>query len=195
MTATVAPPPRYTPEDLLRMPDGDRYELVDGVLVEQEMSVLSSWVGGQILSLLVQFCREHGLGWVMGADCGYQCFPGEPGKLRKPDVSFISGTRASSSLFEEGYVRIAPDLAVEVISPHDLAYEVEQKVEEYLRAGVRIVWVVNPRTHTVQVYRLDQTVARLHEEDDLDGEDILPGFRCPVREIFPPAEAAAAEPA
>jgi Uma2 family endonuclease len=90
-TAHVTPPPteRYTPEDLLAMPDGDAYELVDGELVERNMGWESTWVAGRILHLLWTFCDNHPLGWLVPADASYQCFSDAPGKVRRPDVSFI----------------------------------------------------------------------------------------------------------
>jgi len=87
----------------------------------------------------------------------------------------------------EGHVRLAPDLVVEVISPNDLAYEIDEKVDEYETAGVKLIWVVNPETKAVRVHRADGAVMVLREKDELDGEDILPGFRCPVAELFLPA--------
>jgi Uma2 family endonuclease len=179
----------YTPEDLLAMPDGDRYELVDGRLVERSMGAESSFIGANLLSLLVVFCKTHGLGWVFGADCGYQCFPGQPGLVRKPDVSFLRSDKLPGGRLPEGHVKVAPDLAVEVLSPNDLVYETDQKVEEYLAAGVPLVWVVHPQSHVVLTYRADGSIQGLRQNDGLSGEGVLPGFRCRVGDIFPPRQA------
>lgn len=181
-TATQA----YTPGDLLAMPDGKDFELVDGNLVEKHVSTLSSWVGGRAFRLLANHVEAHDLGTAWPADNGLQCFPDAPGKVRKPDASFIGRDRYSPDQLSEGFLRIAPDFVVEVNSPNDLAYDVEQKVEEYLRAGVRLVWVIDPPTQTVRVHRADGTAARLRRDDELSGEDVVPGFRCLVRELFPP---------
>ena len=75
------------------------------------------------------------------------------------------------------------------MSPNDLADEVEEKKEEYLRAGVSSVWIVHPRTRTVTIYRADGSVTRLTDSDELCDESVLPGFRCAVAEIFPPPQA------
>ncbi|HTE19506.1 MAG TPA: Uma2 family endonuclease, partial [Armatimonadota bacterium] len=167
---------------------------VDGELVEQDMGAQSSWIAGEILRTVGNFCSRHNLGWVFNADCGYQCFPDARDKVRRPDVSFIARGRLPEDRIPDGHVPVPPDLAVEVVSPHDRFYEVERKVGEYLRAGVRLVWVVNPHERTVQVYRHDDSVSRLSETGELDGEGVLPGFRCPVRELFPPqAQATPAE--
>src|SRR3954453_6795669 len=131
----------YTPEELLNMPNRKDYELVDGHLVERHMGRLSSWVGGQVYFALNAFLRDHQLGWAWPADQGYACFPDAPRKVRKPDVSFIRKERLPDALNSEEYTYIPPDLAVEVISLDDLAYEVETKVLEFLQAGVTLVWV------------------------------------------------------
>ena len=86
---------------------------------------------------------------------------------------------------------IPPDLVVEVVSPNDLAYEIDEKVQEYLDAGVQLVWVVNPALRTVRIYRADGTISGLHESDELSGENIVPGFHCPIANLFPPRPAAA----
>ena len=115
---------------------------------------------------------------------------GESGsKVRRPDVSFIRLGRLPNEELPEGHCPVVPDLAVEVTSPRDTHHEVAEKVEEFLSAGVALVWIVNPKTRTVLVYRKDQpTVSFLHEQDELSGEEVLPGFRCPVRDVFPPAK-------
>jgi Uma2 family endonuclease len=185
--STVTTPTRCTPEDLLRMPDGDRYELVDGQLVEHAMSTWSSYVAGKVYGRLDSFCQANPRGWVLPEGTSYQCFAGSPSKVRRADVSFIRGDRLSlEQATGEGHLPIAPDLAVEVISPNDLAYDVDAKVEEFLQAGARMVWVVNPQTRTVEVHRPQTTGTILRENDDLDGEDVLPGFRCRIADLFRP---------
>jgi Uma2 family endonuclease len=182
----VATQQQYTPEDLLALPDEKNYELVDGNLVECNVSLLSSWVGGKLYGRLDAFAEDNDLGTVWPADNGIQCFPDAPGKVRRPDVSFVRRERFSTDDLIEGYLRIPPDLVVEVISPNDLAWEVEAKVEEYLRAGVPLVWVIDPHTRTVRVHRADGTAGRLRQEDELSGEGVIPGFRCAVGDLFPP---------
>jgi Uma2 family endonuclease len=114
----------------------------------------------------------------------FQCFPDEPDKVRRADVSFIRFGRLTREQPPEGHIRLAPDLAVEVVSPNDLAYDVDSKVEDYLQAGVRLVWVVNPVTRTVRVHRPDGPGATLRADDELTGGDVLPGFSCRIRELF-----------
>jgi len=176
----------YTPEDLLSMPDRKNYELVDGHLVERHMSQLSSWVGGRLSGKLNGFLDTNPAGWVWPADLGYECFPDHPKKVRKPDVSFIRVERMPGGPTSEGYAHIAPDLAAEVVSPNDLWHEVQAKVHEYLALGVRLVWVIDPESRTMYVYRRNGSVSWLREGDEISGEDILPGFRCELASIFPP---------
>ena len=181
----------YTPEDLLAMPDGKNFELVDGRLVELNMGILAGWVAGELIRVLGNHCHQHHLGWLLpGGDAGYQGFPDSARTVRKPDVSFVRHGRFSGEQLPGGYARLAPDLAVEVVSPNDKYEEVDEKIEEYLRAGVRLVWIISPQNHTIRVYRLNGSSHSLRETDELDGEDVVPGFRCPVRDLFPQPPAA-----
>jgi Uma2 family endonuclease len=182
--STIAEPKTYTPDDLLRMPDGDRFELVDGHLVELHVSLLSSLVAANLLRQIGNYCETHSPAWIFGADCGVQCFPGHPRKVRKPDVSLVLRDRLPAEQLDAGFLTLPPDLAIEVVSPNDLAYEVEEKVEEYLGAGVRLVWVVYPSTRTIHIHRGDGSTAVARSPDELSGEDLLPGFCCRVGEIF-----------
>jgi Uma2 family endonuclease len=185
MSTAVATRTDYTPEDLLAMPDGESYELVGGQLVERKMGAESSWVGTRLISRLERFCEENSLGWTFTADNGYQCFPYAPSLVRKPDVSFVRYGRLPGGVLPKGWIKIRPDLAVEVVSPNDTAEELDEKLEDYERAGIPLIWVVFPKSRTVKVYCDDGSFRRLREEDELSGEDIIPGFRCPVREILP----------
>lgn len=176
---------RITPEQLLEMPDSSRFELVDGKLVEREMGFHSSRVGGQVFRLIANYGEENAYGWAMGADASYQCFA-DPLKVRRPDASFIRAGRLLGEQFPQGHCLIAPDLAVEVVSPNDNGNDIEEKLAEYLDAGVTLVWVFYPRTRSVHVYRANGQSERLTEEDLLTGEEVLPGFSCMVSECFPP---------
>jgi len=182
---SIAPEQRaFTPDDLLALPDRNDFELVNGELVERNMSGLSSYVATEINSLVRNFVREHKLGIVLQSDCGYQCFAEDANRVRKPDGSFIRVGRITREELSQGYIRVAPDLVIEVVSPHDTKYEVDVKIEELLAAGVRLVWVLNPETGTIDVHRLDGTVGKLHQRDELSGEDVLPGFSCSVGLLF-----------
>ena len=186
--SVIAEPQLMTPDDLLALRDGERFELVNGDLVERNMGWESEWIGTNLLALLWAWSQQHG-GWVNGSSAGYRCFeeavPDDPDRVRKPDVSLIAAHRLSTDQLPTGHCEIVPDLAVEVISPNDLYSEVEEKVDEYLRAGVRLVWVMDPHTKSIRVHRHDGTVSNLHTDDKLDGENVAPGFQCSVRQLFP----------
>ena len=184
-TALATEARRYTPEELLALPDGKSYELVDGLLVERNMGAESSEIGGNLYFHLRLFCREHDLGIVWPADNGYQCFPHAPGLVRRPDVSFIRRGRLPGDVSPKGWVRIPPDLAVEVVSPNDSAEELEEKLRDYRKAGVPLVWVIYPELRAAKVLRRDGPPGELEEADVLSGEDVIRGFRCPLREILP----------
>lgn len=189
--ATVESIPTYTPDDLLAMPEGDRFELVDGQLVERPMGAISSSVGAELLRLIANHNRQHRLGHVFSADCGFRCFLDDPTRVRKPDVSFVERGRLEGERVPEGWIEVAPDLAVEVISSKDLYLETSRKIEQYRAVGVRLVWVVDPVARVVLIYRADGTIAGVRERDELSGEDVLPGFRCGVGEIFEPVRGGA----
>ncbi len=188
MSMSVAAQTQYTPEDLLAMPDGDCYELVGGQLLERQMGMESSLVGSRLLSRLQRFCEEQGQGWTFNSDNGYQCFPHEPSLVRRPDLSFIRHGRLPGGMVPKGWAKIPPDLAVEVVSPNDNAYQLDDKLEDYEKVGVPLVWIVYPNSRTVLIRRSDGTMSHLHEDDILSGENVIPGFQCSVREIFPPLE-------
>jgi Uma2 family endonuclease len=174
-----------TAGQLLELPDSSCYELVDGQIVERNMGSEASWIGGEVFFLLKAYCQPKKLGWVWPADNGFQAFSEDPQRVRRPDVSFVRFDRLPGGRLSKGYESIVPDLTVEVVSPNDRAEEIEVKVGEYLRAGVKLVWIVHPEARTVQVYRPDGTSQRLGVGDELTGEDIIPGFRCLVGDFFP----------
>ncbi|WP_435005826.1 Uma2 family endonuclease [Tundrisphaera lichenicola] len=175
---------RYTPEDLLTIQDRPMPELVDGQLLEREMGQRSDSIAATFLILLGVFVREHGLGLVNGAQGSYQIFPDEPNKVRIPDASFTRKERVPAGGPFEGHGKIAPDLVIEVTSPNDTHLTVQAKVNDYLAAGVPLIWVAEPETKTVQVFRRNHTGVLLFVGDVLDGEEILPGFRCEVASLF-----------
>jgi Uma2 family endonuclease len=185
---TVSTETEITPEQLLKLPDNDAYELVDGKLVERHMGYESSEIAARIIILIGLFLRDHPEGKVAGSDASFQCFPDTPKKVRRADVSFIRSGRLPGDKSPKGHCRIAPDLVVEVVSPGDTAEEVDTKVSEYLAARVALIWVVYPSTQTVLVHRPAGASisgpARLTASERITGEDVLPGFTCPVKDFF-----------
>jgi|CXWL01.1.fsa_nt_gi Uma2 family endonuclease len=183
----------YTPEELRELSDDKLYELVDGRLVVKDMGAKSSWIASELNRHLGNFVSDKQLGRVWGADCAYQVFGEDANNVRRPDGSFIAKGRLENELPPDGHVRIAPDLAIEVVSPNDLAVDLQTKVDEYLEAGVRLIWVVYPESKLVLVYRAGSTVQRLGVEHELSGEDVLPEFRLAISKIFPVASEVAGE--
>ena len=181
-----------TPEQLLAMPDGKDFELVDGELQERAMSTLSSCVAIRLIIRFGMYVEVEGLGWVFDSENGYQCFVDSPRTVRKPDVSFVRADRLGVEEIGDGWLRLVPDLVVEVISPNDLMYEVEEKIEKYRAAGVPLIWVVVPPTRSVRIIRGDGSSSTIREGDELSGEGVVPGFRCRVADLFPPRTTATA---
>jgi Uma2 family endonuclease len=140
---------------------------------------------GRIFFLLQSFCTGKALGWVAPEGTSYQCFADDPHRVRKPDTSFIKLNRLTlAQATTEGHMRVVPDLVVEVVSPRDTYEKVEQETEEWVSAGVPLVWTVNPKARTVRVLKANQPEVMLRENDEVDAGDALPGFRCRVAEFF-----------
>ena len=181
----IAADSRLSFDEFLESPERFRCELEDGHLVEKLVSILSSIVANKLSTHLTNYCIAKDLGEVMNSEAIYRCFADQPNSGRRPDVSFVAKERLPSDWFDLGYSSIAPDLAVEVVSPNDLAYEVDRKTQQYLDAGVRLVWLVNPEERIIHVHRADDSVVKLREADQLLGENVVPGFACRVADLFP----------
>jgi Uma2 family endonuclease len=175
---TFSPKPALmTAEDLLDLPDdGNQYELSEGeLIVMSPASYWSSMVAAAILSRIRQFVLANRLGIVAGADGGMILRRG-PDTLRAPDVSFVRRDRVPPGIARGGFIPVAPDLAVEVLSPSDRFSQVNRKIRDYFAAGTRLVWVIDPDDRTAMVYHPDRPVEIVAPEGALDGEDILAGF-------------------
>jgi Uma2 family endonuclease len=176
--------PLVTAQDLERIPDDDcRYELVEGRLIRMSpVGALHGVVTVQLLVLLAQHARTHNLGFV-GTEIGF-ILATNPDTVRAPDVAFVRGDRLPASGVPRGFWPGPPDLAVEVLSPDDRRAEVDAKVREYLSGGVRLVWIVDAELRTVTAHPQWGAAATLTEDAVLDAGDVLPGFSCPIHEIF-----------
>jgi len=181
MATTISGP--ATEADLLAMPDdGHKYELVAGEIRRMSPAGFRHGkVSGRLYARLLELVDRHKLGHALESSTGFR-MPG--GNVRSPDVSFVSRGRVDDENVPIGFSPVTPDLAVEVLSPNDGAQEVLEKVGEYLDAGVRLVWVIDPQERGANRYRSLTDACALAIEDELDGEDVLPGFRCPLAEIF-----------
>jgi Uma2 family endonuclease len=174
-----------TAEELLRMPDdGYRYELVRGELRKMAPAGhLHGRVAINVTTPLDRHVRAHHLGVVYAAETGFT-LASNPDMVRAPDVAFIRRERVEEVGDVEGYWPGAPDLAVEVISPSDTYADVQEKVFDWLEAGTRMVILVMPRKRAVTVYRSLTDMIMLTEHDTLDGGEVVPGWKIPVRELF-----------
>jgi Uma2 family endonuclease len=180
----IADPPIRLQQDWHRLAKEGGIEFIGGQIVEKPVSMESSRVGSTINRLLGNEAVKSKAADVFDSSLGYKVYPEDPEKFRKPDVSLIRAEKLAGISPMSGFSRVPADLAVEVISPGDVSYDVSEKVEEYLRHGFGILWVVHPNTRSVSVYRSDGSTALLHEEDEITGESALPTFRCKVSEFF-----------
>ena len=167
--------------------DGLRRELVRGEV--RTMTPTGSRHGG-IVAALTATLHHHvitnRLGQVFGAETGFK-LASNPDTVRAPDVAFVRVDRVPPGDLPEQFWPGPPDLAVEVLSPDDRIYHVEEKVDDWLHAGALMVWVVNPRRQIVTVYRAGQPPRIRTEADVLDGEEVLPGFAFEVAQLFRPS--------
>jgi Uma2 family endonuclease len=176
-----------TAEEYVNLPDdpGTRYELVRGELVEVGFATAAhGWIVRMIFRLLDGFVEREGLGQVFRDGVGF-IVARSPDTVRGPDVSFVAAERVLSVGIPTGNWPFAPDLAVEVVSPGDRRAKLREKIRDYLDGGSRLVWVVWPTTPSVSVHSPDGLVRTLDAEDELDGGDMIPGFRIRVAELFP----------
>ena len=172
-----------TTDEFLSLPDSVAYELVDGRLVERNVSEESSGVAARIIYLLQVDTEKTKEACVYGADLTYNCIADPSKDLCRADASLIRKSRLKG-LGNPGMMPIPADLVVEVLSPNDHVYEVNQKVEQYLASGFKLVWVVDPVLKIVFVHREDGTMTKLREHDEIIGEAALPSFRRKVAELF-----------
>ena len=157
-------------------------ELIDDTLVEKTMGAREAMLALAIGAWLRDFVKPRKLGIVLGADATLEILSG---LVRLPDVAFISWDRMPDrKIPKEPVPDLVPDLAVEVLSKGNTKDEMIRKRREYFKAGVRLVWMVEPKTRTVDVYTSVKKFSTIREEDTLDGGTVLPGFKLPLRKLF-----------
>jgi len=175
-----------TAEELWEMPEkpGVRYELVGGELIELAgAGALHNLIVGVLYKLLDAFVQSGDLGLTFTDNTGYILRRG-PDVVRIPDLSFVSWERVPTDGVPEGYMPVAPDLAVEIVSPNDRADDVHDKVREYQQAGVRLVWILWPKHGSATVHEHGVIARELGPDDVLDGGDVLLGLRLRVGALF-----------
>lgn len=166
----------------LHLPDM-HVELVKGVLIVKEPAgYRHGAVAARLAKVLMDYADAQDLGQVVAAETGFTLAT-DPDTVRAPDTAFIRRERLPDPL-PVGFARLAPDLVVEVLSPNDRPGEVLAKVADWLSAGTRLVWVVDPTRRCARVYRADGSDSRVDADGALDGEDVVPGFTCKLSVIL-----------
>ncbi len=162
--------------------DGKRYELVEGVLVEMvRPKPLHGILQVRFGHFLLVFVEQGNLG-IVTTESGY-ILSRNPDTVRGPDVAFLSSSRLANPDLTD-FIPIAPDLAVEIVSPNDRAQAVAEKVTQYLNAGTLLVWVVYPKLRKVYVYHSNDKAEIVDINGTLDGGDVLPGFALALKDVF-----------
>lgn len=177
------PPGSAKVEDVsqARRKTGRLYELVDGTLVEKAMGWQEALIAGVLVQWLRNFLDKEDLGVVTGPDGLSRILTGT---VRGPDVAFVSWTRLPEGLPNDPVPDLVPDFVIEVLSADNTRAEMARKRREYFHAGVRLVWMVDPRSRTVAVYTSSETVTVADEEYQLDGGQVLPGWNVDLRALF-----------
>jgi Uma2 family endonuclease len=174
----------HTVADLLRsQPPNKRTELIRGaIMVREPAGYQHGHIAARLAGAIHNHVEAHALGRVFAAETGF-ILAREPDTVRAADVAFISSARLPEKP-PCGFAEIAPDLAVEVSSPDDFAPEVLEKVADWLKAGTKLIWVVDPIRLNARVYRADGSESLLGKADVLNGEDVLPQFRFALGPLF-----------
>ena len=173
---------RATEAQLRAMPrDGRKYELVDGRIAVSPAGARDGAIAVRLGARLLEHVEARDLGYVLDSSTGFR-LPG--GNVRSPDVSFVEKGRYAEERLPTGFSDVVPDLAVEILSPDDRPRAILDKVGEYLEAGVSLVWVIDPDTRSAAAHRSPASVEDVGPDGDLDGADVLAGFRCPLGRLF-----------
>jgi Uma2 family endonuclease len=179
------PPGLATEKDVIAEREGPKRrlcELVDGVLVEKAMGTKESLLAFEIGRLLGNFVAEQDLGAVLGADGMLRL---APGLVRIPDISFIPWNRIPNEEFgDDPIAAYVPDLAVEVLSPSNTRGEMDRKLRDYFLSGTRLVWLIQPKNQTAQVYTSPTDSRRVSKTGILHGDPVVLGFTLPLPDLF-----------
>jgi Uma2 family endonuclease len=164
-------------------PDG-KVELVRGVpRVHEPAGGRHGWVQSNLSALLTPFVHARRLGRVFNDGVGYELLA-LPRTVRNPDTSFVRAEHLPPGGPQRGFLKMAPDLAVEILSPDESAWELEEKLDDYRAAGTPLLWVLNPGRRTVRIVSADAPDRWLRGDEVLDGGAVIPGFQCRVSDLF-----------
>lgn len=177
-------PELMTAEQLLEVNiPGKQVELVRGrVVVKEPPGYRHGDITARLAFELMKYVREQDLGQIVVGDPGFT-LERNPDTVRGPDIAFVQRARVPDPL-PTAFAEFAPDLVAEVLSPHDRPGEILSKVGDWLDAGTRLVWLIDPQRRVARVYRVDGTETLLDETDALRGEDVIPGFTCALAGIL-----------
>jgi len=182
-----------TAEEFAEMHFDVPVELVRGEIVElSRPNTYHGLVCAKVSHVLQVWNSDDRFGYVISNDSGVLTGT-DPDTLRGPDVYFIRHERLPSRQLPERWIEVAPDLTVEILSPHDSWNDLWEKIHEYFALGVREVWVINPRERKLHVMRPDDGPEVLDDTQTLESPEVLPGFSSPVSRLLPPALAPKAE--
>jgi Uma2 family endonuclease len=180
------PAARISPDEFRRIAENSpiNYELVDGKLVEKPVSDYSYLVAQTLSRRLTMWAEPINAGLAF-METYFQCFRDDPGRIRRPDVAFVSAARWATYRWGQSNLTVVPDLVAEVLSPREEAFEIDDKVIDYLATGVRRVLVLNPKTRIIRVHRALGDVGEIVGDDrELADDEVLPGFRCTLHTLF-----------
>ena len=178
-----------TADEFFNSPYSEGFELVNGRVVSRNSGFEIDMPTGakhgavtdELESRISYFVRENKLGKVFAAETGFIL---AEGTVRGIDIAFVGNEKLAEFGIPESFFPTAPDLAVEVISPGNSAEEIQDKIEQYISTGTKLVWIVYPKRKTVHVHRRSNLIKVLQDTDELDGEDVLPNFKVRLSEIF-----------
>ena len=186
--ALTAPPPfvarRHTVAEVEALPDGERFELVDGELVEREMALESVYTGGKIFRKFDEHCDANPIAVALTDGASYTLRAGNDLQLRRPDVSVVLRARLPVGPIFGPRIEFAPDLAVEVVSRQDVYWDIDEKIRDYLHAGTAVVWLARPAVRRIVVFRPDGSETSFGPADEISAGPVLPELKFRVADVF-----------
>jgi Uma2 family endonuclease len=176
-----------TAAEFSRMPNSTDWELVDGTPAKRRKGNRAAWIAGRLTGKLASHIRERQLGWVFGPGAGFIMDPKRPDTVRRASGSFVSFERLQNKEPSETFDAVTPDLAIEVVGMADTVPQMIDRAREYLSNGMQIVWLIEPLGKCIRILSVAEGAEgsmRLGIDDELNGRDVVPGFRCKLSDLF-----------
>lgn len=174
----------FSPDSLVHLPYGERFELIDGEVVERSLDPNALLALGHLFLVLSTAATRIGAK-VLQPNQGFQCFSFDENRVRRPHISVIVGSRLDQQELFPCHLEISPDFVVDFVGREEQYYAVEDRVADFLRAGTRNVWLINPGNHSARIF--NETFDRSTQygpKDELTAPGVLPGFRCRIGDFF-----------